>query len=143
MNNDSPILMSIAPVTHDLGGFKVHRTLPHKMRTMVGPFIFFDQMGPARLTAGEGIDRTRNRAGIRKVDGPRERRVVPAAGVEDLLGSCVAEVGTASDRRRRRKVVMQRVEDGDRSKCGSGWADVVRVNVVVAWQDARSAFVSP
>jgi redox-sensitive bicupin YhaK (pirin superfamily) len=56
MNNDSPILMSLAPVSHDLGGFKVHRTLPHKQRTMVGPFIFFDQMGPARLGVDEGID---------------------------------------------------------------------------------------
>ena len=54
--DDSPILQTIAPVTHDLGGFKVHRTLPHKQRTMVGPFIFFDQMGPARLTPGDGID---------------------------------------------------------------------------------------
>ena len=53
---DDPILQTLAPVTHDLGGFKVHRTLPHKERTMVGPFIFFDQMGPARLGAGEGID---------------------------------------------------------------------------------------
>jgi hypothetical protein len=43
-------------VTHDLGGFKVHRTLPHKERTMVGPFIFFDQMGPAHLPPGEGMD---------------------------------------------------------------------------------------
>jgi redox-sensitive bicupin YhaK (pirin superfamily) len=51
-----PILQTIAPVTHDLGGFKVHRTLPGKDRTMVGPFIFFDQMGPARLGAGQGID---------------------------------------------------------------------------------------
>ena len=56
MTNDSPILMSLAPVSHDLGGFKVHRTLPHKQRTMVGPFIFFDQMGPARLGVDEGID---------------------------------------------------------------------------------------
>ena len=54
--NDSPILQTIAPVTHDLGGFKVHRTLPHKQRTMVGPFIFFDQMGPAHLSAGQGVD---------------------------------------------------------------------------------------
>lgn len=53
---DSVISMTIAPVTHDLGGFKVHRTLPSKQRTMVGPFIFFDQMGPARLRPGEGID---------------------------------------------------------------------------------------
>ena len=52
----SPILQSIAPVTHDLGGFKVHRTLPGRDRTMVGPFIFFDQMGPARLGPGQGID---------------------------------------------------------------------------------------
>ena len=52
----SPILMSLAPVSHDLGGFKVHRTLPHRQRTMVGPFIFFDQMGPARLGVNEGID---------------------------------------------------------------------------------------
>jgi redox-sensitive bicupin YhaK (pirin superfamily) len=50
------IIQTIAPVTHDLGGFKVHRTLPGRDRTMVGPFIFFDQMGPARLGAGEGID---------------------------------------------------------------------------------------
>jgi redox-sensitive bicupin YhaK (pirin superfamily) len=53
---DSPIVTTIAPVTHDLGGFKVHRTLPSKQRTMVGPFIFFDQMGPARLEPGTGID---------------------------------------------------------------------------------------
>jgi len=54
--SDDPVLQTLAPVTHDLGGFKVHRTLPHKERTMVGPFIFFDQMGPARLATGEGID---------------------------------------------------------------------------------------
>ena len=53
---ESAIQLTLAPVTHDLGGFKVHRTLPHKQRTMVGPFIFFDQMGPAHLSSGEGID---------------------------------------------------------------------------------------
>lgn len=47
---------TITPSTHDLGGFKVHRTLPSKPRTMVGPFIFFDQMGPAMLGLGCGID---------------------------------------------------------------------------------------
>ena len=56
MTNDDVILQTITPVTHDLGGFKVHRTLPSRPRTMVGPFIFFDQMGPARLSVGEGID---------------------------------------------------------------------------------------
>jgi redox-sensitive bicupin YhaK (pirin superfamily) len=49
-------LQTIEPVTHDLGGFKVHRTLPSRPRTMVGPFIFFDQMGPAHFGPGEGID---------------------------------------------------------------------------------------
>jgi redox-sensitive bicupin YhaK (pirin superfamily) len=56
MTNDDLILQTITPVTHDLGGFKVHRTLPSKPRTMVGPFLFFDQMGPAHLSVGEGID---------------------------------------------------------------------------------------
>ncbi len=53
---DDLITQTLRPVTHDLGGFKVHRTLPHKERTTVGPFIFFDQMGPAHLPVGEGID---------------------------------------------------------------------------------------
>jgi redox-sensitive bicupin YhaK (pirin superfamily) len=53
---DDFILQTILPTTHDLGGFKVHRTLPSKPRTMVGPFLFFDQMGPAQLEIGTGID---------------------------------------------------------------------------------------
>lgn len=53
---DELILQTILPTSHDLGGFKVHRTLPSRPRTMVGPFIFFDQMGPAHLDIGTGID---------------------------------------------------------------------------------------
>jgi redox-sensitive bicupin YhaK (pirin superfamily) len=53
---DDLFLQTLLPTTHDLGGFKVHRTLPHRERTTIGPFIFFDQMGPARLDAGTGID---------------------------------------------------------------------------------------
>ncbi|WP_066478821.1 MULTISPECIES: pirin family protein [unclassified Sphingomonas] len=53
---EDPVIHVIHPTTHDLGGFKVHRTLPSRPRTMVGPFIFFDQMGPAHLAVGEGID---------------------------------------------------------------------------------------
>ena len=52
----SSIETIITPITHDLGAFKVRRSLPAKTRTMVGPFIFVDQFGPARLAAGEGID---------------------------------------------------------------------------------------
>ena len=49
-------MIVIAPVTHDLGPFTVRRTLPSKGRTMVGPFIFVDQIGPARMEPGEGMD---------------------------------------------------------------------------------------
>jgi len=53
---EDTILQTITPVTHDLGDFKVNRTLPGKQRTMVGPFIFVDEFGPARLPAGQGMD---------------------------------------------------------------------------------------
>ena len=53
---DSPVIQTITPVTHDLGDFKVNRTLPGRERTMVGPFIFVDEFGPARLPAGRGMD---------------------------------------------------------------------------------------
>ena len=46
----------ITPVTHNLGDFKVRRTLPSKGRTMVGPFIFVDQFGPAHFDIGRGMD---------------------------------------------------------------------------------------
>ncbi len=46
----------VTPVTHDLGAFKVRRALPARERTMVGPFIFVDQFGPAQMMPGEGMD---------------------------------------------------------------------------------------
>jgi redox-sensitive bicupin YhaK (pirin superfamily) len=46
----------IVPRTADLGGFTVRRALPHAQRRMVGPFIFFDHMGPAEFRSGQGID---------------------------------------------------------------------------------------
>jgi redox-sensitive bicupin YhaK (pirin superfamily) len=46
----------IVPRARDLGGFEVRRVLPAAQRQMVGPFIFFDQMGPAELMPGRGID---------------------------------------------------------------------------------------
>src|SRR4051794_37649351 len=53
---ESCVLETIMPVTHDLGDFKVNRALPAKERTMVGPFIFVDEFGPARLRPGQGMD---------------------------------------------------------------------------------------
>lgn len=46
----------IVPRARDLGGFEVRRALPSAKRQMVGPFIFFDQMGPAQFLSGQGID---------------------------------------------------------------------------------------
>lgn len=50
----------IVPRARDIGGaggaFEVRRALPHGKRQMVGPFIFFDQMGPAAHGPGQGMD---------------------------------------------------------------------------------------
>lgn len=46
----------IIPRSRDLGGFEVRRALPAPKRQMVGPFIFFDQAGPAEFLTGKGVD---------------------------------------------------------------------------------------
>jgi redox-sensitive bicupin YhaK (pirin superfamily) len=46
----------IVPSAKDLGGFSVRRALPSIGRKMIGPFVFFDQMGPAEFVLGQGID---------------------------------------------------------------------------------------
>ena len=49
--------MVVVPRAHDIGdGFMVRRALPSAGKRMVGPFIFLDQMGPALLAPGKGID---------------------------------------------------------------------------------------
>jgi redox-sensitive bicupin YhaK (pirin superfamily) len=40
----------------DIGGFRVRRLLPSTRRRLVGPFIYFDHMGPADLAPGNGLD---------------------------------------------------------------------------------------
>src|SRR5690242_9660490 len=55
MNPDS-ISLVITPRARDLGGFSVRRALPDGRRRTVGPFIFFDHMGPADFAPGHGID---------------------------------------------------------------------------------------
>lgn len=52
----SPIELVISPRAHDIGDLEVRRALPVKERRMVGPFIFFDQMGPAILPKGRGLN---------------------------------------------------------------------------------------
>ena len=46
----------IIPRARDLGSFEVRRALPSDKRQMIGPFIFFDQMGPAEFLLGNGMD---------------------------------------------------------------------------------------
>ncbi len=46
----------IIPRSSDIGGFAVRRALPTARRRLVGPFIFFDRMGPSILRAGEALD---------------------------------------------------------------------------------------
>ncbi len=41
---------------HDLGEFRVLRILPHRDKRAVGPFVFFDHMGPATFPAGNGVN---------------------------------------------------------------------------------------
>jgi len=46
----------IVPRSSDIGGFEVRRALPARERRMVGPFVFFDQMGPNEFEVGRGLD---------------------------------------------------------------------------------------
>jgi hypothetical protein len=56
LNIDDSLETLIIPRARDLGGFEVRRALPSPKRQMVGPFIFFDQMGPAEFITEGGID---------------------------------------------------------------------------------------
>lgn len=56
-SSSSDVDMVILPPVRDLGdGFTVRRALPSAQRRMVGPFIFFDQMGPVAFRDGGGLD---------------------------------------------------------------------------------------
>ncbi len=50
------IELMLVPNAKDIGGFEVRRALPTAKRRLVGPFIFFDRMGPAILRAGQAMD---------------------------------------------------------------------------------------
>ncbi len=52
----SSISQILKPHLKNLGGFQARRCLPHGDRQMVGPFIFFDHLGPAVFPAGKGVD---------------------------------------------------------------------------------------
>ncbi|MFV8817613.1 pirin family protein [Haliea sp. E17] len=75
----------IRPHDKDLGGFSVRRALPVRERRMVGPWVFFDHMGPAVFPAGEGINvRPHPHIGIATVTYLFEGEILH----RDSLGSC-------------------------------------------------------
>ncbi len=49
-------VLMICPEEHDLGGFTVRRALPDGRKPMIGPWIFFDHIGPAIFPPGKGVD---------------------------------------------------------------------------------------
>lgn len=53
---DDNVEMVIVPRTNDIGNFEVYRALPFRNKRMVGPFIFWDQMGPGEFLTGQGVD---------------------------------------------------------------------------------------
>lgn len=52
----SAIDLVISGRKKDLGGFEVSRVLPYAKRRTVGPFIFWDEMGPGTFAPGKGMD---------------------------------------------------------------------------------------
>ncbi len=67
----------LAPAVRDVGGFPVRRVLPAAARRSVGPFVFFDHMGPAALPPGEGFDvRPHPHIGLATVTWLYEGRIV-------------------------------------------------------------------
>ncbi len=56
MSRTQAIELLIEPAEKDLGEFTVRRALPDKRRQRVGPFIFFDHMGPAEFPPGTGVN---------------------------------------------------------------------------------------
>lgn len=56
LNCSDVVEMVIVPRTGDIGDFEVRRALPFRNKRLVGPFIFWDQMGPGEFLTGEGVD---------------------------------------------------------------------------------------
>lgn len=56
LNGPDAVEMVILPRTSDIGGFTVRRALPFRQKRMVGPFIFWDEMGPGEFLSGQGLD---------------------------------------------------------------------------------------
>ena len=56
VSSSSVIEQILDAPSRDIGAFSVRRALPAVRRRTVGPFVFFDHMGPATLAPGHGMD---------------------------------------------------------------------------------------
>jgi redox-sensitive bicupin YhaK (pirin superfamily) len=56
MSAQDLIELLIEPRTRNLGDLTVRRALPDKRRQRIGPFVFFDHMGPAEFPPGTGVN---------------------------------------------------------------------------------------
>jgi redox-sensitive bicupin YhaK (pirin superfamily) len=56
MHCPAAVEMAIVPRTSDIGGLDVRRALPFRDKRMVGPFVFWDEMGPGEFLTGQGVD---------------------------------------------------------------------------------------
>lgn len=56
LEGEGAVELIVEPKDRDLGGFSVRRLLPTRKRRMVGPWVFFDHMGPATFPPGPGIN---------------------------------------------------------------------------------------
>ena len=54
--SSASVALVIEPNEKDLGEFTVRRALPDRRRQRIGPFIFFDHMGPAEFPPGTGVN---------------------------------------------------------------------------------------
>ena len=53
---ENPVSAIIVPRAHDIGDFEVRRALPASTLRAIGPFVFFDQMGPVTFAKGQAMD---------------------------------------------------------------------------------------
>ena len=109
----------IVPRVRDLGGFEVRRALPASGRQMVGPFIFFDQMGPAEFLLGNGIDvRPHPHIGLATVTYLFEGEIMHRDSLANAQPIRAGELNLMSAGRG--IVHSERTSDGERAKASAG-----------------------
>lgn len=130
----------ITPRAVDLGEMTVRRALPSTRRQMVGPFIFFDQMGPAEFLTDQGIDvRPHPHVNLATLTYLLEGRIRH----RDSLGTdAVIEPGAVNWMRAGRGIVHSERTDDDAKRTGQRLFGVQSwVALPAAMEEADPAFL--